>query len=158
MLTHSRLKSTFFCKKINARCFMLGTNRKRDQPKAFSQNPCCRISLHTMPRKVKKKSDESQFSACNSVKPKTAPTHAFICTAIGHFPSAETNHRTVVIFLVDKKVLRGAENLVDSNVAVFADIGNTFKGSKNFSDHIFYWLRLGGNDVHVNTKNFTVTV
>jgi hypothetical protein len=22
-------------------------------------------------------------------------------------------------------------------VAVFADIGNTFKGSKNFSDHIF---------------------
>jgi hypothetical protein len=23
-------------------------------------------------------------------------------------------------------------------VAVFTDIGNTFKGSKNFADHIFY--------------------
>ena len=25
----------------------------------FRKNPSCRISLHTMPRKVKKKSDES---------------------------------------------------------------------------------------------------
>jgi hypothetical protein len=27
-------------------------------------------------------------------------------------------------------------------VAVFADVGNTFKGSKNFADHIFYELKL----------------
>jgi hypothetical protein len=55
-------------------------------------------------------------------------------------------------------VLRGAENLVDSLVAVFAAVGNTFKRSKNFSDHIFYKLRLSGNKVVVKGKNFAITV
>jgi len=104
----------------------------------FRKNPCCRISLHTMPRKVKKKSDESQLAVCDSIKSKTAPTHSFICARIGHLPSAEANHRTIVLFLVDKKVLCGAENLVDGLVAIFTNIGNTFKGSKHFSDHGFF--------------------
>ena len=55
-------------------------------------------------------------------------------------------------------MLRRAEDLVDSLVAVFADVGDTFKRSKDFSDHIFYWLRLSGNKVIVNRKNITVTV
>jgi hypothetical protein len=42
-------------------------------------------------------------------------------------------------------------------VAVFADVGNTFKGSKNFADHIFYGLNLVDCKAHVKSKNFTVT-
>ena len=104
------------------------------------------------------KSDESQLPICNSVESEGPPTHAFVGTAIGHLPRTETNHAPVVLFLIDKQVLRGAKDLVDSLVAVFADIGNTFKGSKDFSDHIFYWLRLSGNKIVVNRKNITVTV
>ena len=104
------------------------------------------------------KSDKSQFPICDSVKSKRPPTHALVGTAIGHLPSAETNHVAVVLFLIDKKVLRRAEDLVDSLVAVFADVGDTFKRSKDFSDHIFYWLRLSGNKVAVKDKNITVTV
>ena len=42
-------------------------------------------------------------------------------------------------------------------IAVFADVGHTFKGSKNFADHIFYGLRLDGNDVVVKSENFAIT-
>jgi hypothetical protein len=104
------------------------------------------------------KSDESQLPICNSVESERPPTHAFVGTAVGHLPRTETNHATVVTLFVGEKMLRGAEDLVDSLVAVFTDVGDTFKGSKNFSDHIFYWLRLSGNKVVVKNKNITVTV
>jgi hypothetical protein len=104
------------------------------------------------------KSDESQLPICNSVESEGPPTHAFVGTAVGHLPRTETNHATVVTLFVGEKMLRGAEDLVDSLVAVFTDVGDTFKGSKNFSDHIFYWLRLSGNKVVVKNKNITVTV
>ena len=113
--------------------------------------------FHTFPS-LREKSDESQLSACNSVKPKTAPTHSFVGTSVRHLPSAEANHATVVTLFVGEKVFRRTKHLVDSLVAVFADVGNTFKGSKNFSDHIFYKLRLSGNKVHVKGKNFAITV
>ena len=115
------------------------TKRLNRNVKPFVKNPVADslcTPFHTFPS-LREKSDESQLSACNSVKPKTSPTHSFICARVWHLPSAEANHATVVLFLVDKQVLRGAKNFVDSLVAVFADIGNTFKGSKNFSDHIF---------------------
>ena len=104
------------------------------------------------------KSDESQFPIRDSVESKRPPAHALVGTAIGHLPRTETNHAPVVTLFVDEKMLRGAEDLVDSFVAVFADVGNTFKGGKDFSDHIFYWLRLSGNKVAVKDKNITVTV
>ncbi len=104
------------------------------------------------------KSDKSQFPICNSVESERPPTHAFVSTAVGHLPRTKTNHATIVLFLVDKQVLRGAKNFVDSLVAIFADIGNTFKGSKDFSDHIFYWLRLSGNKVVVKNKNIAISV
>ena len=104
------------------------------------------------------KSDESQLPICNSVESEGPPTHAFVSTAVGHLPRTETNHAPVVLFLIDKKVLRRAEDLVDSLVAVFTDVGDAFKGSKDFSNHIFYWLRLSGNKVVVKNKNITVTV
>jgi hypothetical protein len=95
-----------------------------------------RALFQTFPS-LREKSDKSQLPICNSVESERPPTHAFVSTAVGHLPRTKTNHATVVFFLVDKQVLRGAKNFVDSLVAVFADIGNTFKGSKNFSDHIF---------------------
>ena len=120
------------------------TKRLNRNVKPFVKNPVADslcTPFHTFPS-LREKLNESQFSACNSVKPKRPPTHALICATVWHLPSAEANHCTVVFFLVDKKVLGGAKNLVDSLVAVFADIGNTFKGSKNFADHIFYELKL----------------
>jgi hypothetical protein len=111
-----------------------------------------------MPRIKIRKSNESQAAFLDSVESERPPAHAFIGSTVGHFPCPKTNHAPIVLFLVDKKVLRGAENLVDSLVAVFADVGNTFKGSKNFSDHIFYWLRLSGNKVVVKNKNITISV
>ncbi len=113
--------------------------------------------FHTFPS-LREKSDESQLSACNSIKPKTAPTHSFVGTSVRHLPSAEANHTAVVTLFVDEKVFRRTKHLVDSLVAVFADVGNTFKGSKNFSDHIFYLLRLVDCHAHVKSENFTVTV
>ena len=116
--------------------------------------------MRTMPHvsQTLGKLDKSQLPICNSVESERPPTHAFVSTAVGHLPRTKTNHATVVLFLVDKQVLRGAKNFVDSLVAVFADVGNTFKGSKNFSDHIFYWLRLSGNKVVVKNKNITISV
>jgi len=124
----------------------------------FCKNPCRRISLRTMPREVKKKSDKSQLAACDSVESERPPAHAFVGSTVGHLPSEETNDRALVLFLIDKKMLRGAEDLVNGFVAVFADIGNTFKRSKNFADHIFYGLRLNGNCIHVKTINFSITL
>lgn len=137
---------------------MLGQIENEINRNRFRKNPCCRISLHTMPRKVKKKSDKSRLAAYDSVKSKTAPTHALVCPAIRHFPCTEANHHTFVLFIVDKKMLCGAKNFVDSLIAVFADVGDTFKESKYFSDHIFYWLRLEGNQVVVKGENFAITV
>lgn len=111
-----------------------------------------------MPRIKIRKSNESQAAILDSVESERPPTHAFVGSTVGHLPSAETNHAPVVTLFVDEKMLRGAEDLVDSLVAVFADVGNTFKGGKDFSDHIFYWLRLSGNKVAVKDKNITVTV
>ena len=96
-----------------------------------------RALFQTFPS-LREKSDESQFATCNSIKSKTAPTHSFIGTTVGHFPRTKANHVAIVFFLVDKKVLCGAKNFVDSFVAIFADIGQTFKRSNNFADHIFY--------------------
>ena len=90
-----------------------------------------------MPRIKIRKSNESQAAILDSVESERSPTHAFVGSSVGHLPSAEANHCTLVLFLVDEKVFGRAENLVNSLIAVFADIGNTFKGSKNFSDHIF---------------------
>jgi len=95
-----------------------------------------------MPRIKIRKSNESQAAILDSVESERPPTHAFVGSSVGHLPRPKTHYRTFILFLVDKKMLRGAKNFVDSLVAVFADIGNTFKRSKNFSDHIFYWLRL----------------
>ena len=136
------------------------TKRLNRNVKPFVKNPVADslcTPFHTFPS-LREKLNESQFSACNSIKPKTAPTHSFVGSSVGHLPSAETNHATVVLFLVDKKMLRGAENLVDSLVAVFADVGQTFKGSNNFADHIFYELKLVDCKAHVKRKNFTITV
>ena len=118
---------------------MKATKPRGDQSGLPLKKPRCRFSLHTIPHvsQTLGKLDESQFPICNSVESEGPPTHAFVGTAVGHLPRTETNHAPVVLFLIDKKVLRRAEDLVDSLVAVFADIGNTFKGSKNFSDHIF---------------------
>jgi hypothetical protein len=141
--------------------FHEGTNQKaQPQRKTFCKKPRRNFSMRTMPHvsQTLGKLDKSQLPICNSIKPKTAPTHAFVSPAVGHLPRTETNHAPVVLFLIDKKVLRRAEDLVDSLVAVFTDVGDTFKGSKNFSDHIFYWLRLSGNKVVVKNKNITVTV
>lgn len=104
------------------------------------------------------KSDESQLPICDSVESERPPPHALVGSSVGHLPRPKTHYRTFILFLIDKKVLRGAEDLVDSLVAVFADVGDTFKRSKDLSDHIFYWLRLSGNKVAVKDKNITVTV
>ena len=136
------------------------TKRLNRNVKPFVKNPVADslcTPFHTFPS-LREKLNESQFSACNSVKPKTAPTHSFVGSSVRHLPSAETNHATIVALFVDEKMLRGAENLVDSLVAVFADVGNTFKGSKNFADHIFYKLRLVDCKAHVKSENFTITV
>lgn len=55
-------------------------------------------------------------------------------------------------------MLRGAENFIDSLIAVFADVGNTLEGSKNFSNHIFYKYRLVDCKAHVNGENFAISV
>jgi len=116
---------------------MRGTNQKTLIRYGFCKNPCCRISLHTMPREVKKKSDKSQLAARDSVESERTPAHTFIGTRVGHLPSAETNDAPVVTLFVDEKVFRRTKHLVDSLIAVFADVGHTFKRSKNFADHIF---------------------
>ena len=136
------------------------TKRLNRNEKPFVKNPVADslcTPFHTFPS-LREKSDESQLSACNSVKPKTAPTHSFVGSSVRHLPSAEANHATIVALFVGEKMLRGTENLVDSLVAVFADVGNTFKGSKNFSDHIFYGLNLVDCKAHVKSENFTITV
>ena len=134
--------------------------KRRSIGTPLEKKPRCRFSLHTIPHvsQTLGKLDESQLPICNSVESERPPTHAFVGTTVGHLPRTETNHAPVVLFLIDKKVLRGAEDLVDSLVAVFADVGNTFKGSKDFSDHIFYWLRLSGNKVVVKNKNVAISV
>ena len=104
------------------------------------------------------KLNESQAAILDSVESERPPTHALVGSSVGHLPCPKTHYCTFILFLIDKKVLRGAEDLVDSLVAVFADVGDTFKRSKDFSDHIFYWLRLSGNKVAVKDKNITVTV
>ena len=136
------------------------TKRLNRNVKPFVKNPVADslcTPFHTFPS-LREKSDESQLSACNSVKPKTAPTHSFVGSSVRHLPSAEANHATVVTLFVDEKVFRRTKHLVDSLVAVFADVGNTFKGSKNFSDHIFYGLNLVDCKAHVKSENFTITV
>ena len=91
-----------------------------------------------MPRKSQeKKSDESQLATFDSVKPKRPPAHAFVGSTVGHFPGTEANDVAVVTLFIDEKMLCGAENLVNSFVAVFAAVGHTFKWGKNFSDHVF---------------------
>ena len=55
-------------------------------------------------------------------------------------------------------MLRGAENFIDSLIAVFAHIGHTFKRSKNFSNHIFYKYRLVDCKAHVKSENFAISV
>jgi len=55
-------------------------------------------------------------------------------------------------------MLCGAENFVDSLVAVFAHISYAFKRSKNFSNHIFYEYRLVDCKAHVKDENFTIAV
>ena len=139
---------------------MKATKPRGDQSGLPLKKPRCRFSLHTIPHvsQTLGKLDESQLPICNSVESERPPTHAFVSTTVGHLPRTKTNHATVVLFLVDKQVLRGAKNFVDSLVAVFADIGNTFKGSKNFADHIFYKLRLVDCKAHVKSENFAVTV
>ena len=129
------------------------------QLKISRKKPCRELSSRTIPQvpSLREKLNESQFAACNSIKPKRSPTHALICATVWHLPSAEANHATVVTLFVDEKVFRRTKHLVDSLVAVFADVGNTFKGSKNFSDHIFYGLNLVDCKAHVKSKNFTVT-
>lgn len=131
---------------------MKATNQKaQPQRKTFCKNlvaDSLRTLFHTLPS-LREKSDESQLPIRDSVESKRPPAHAFIGSSVGHFPRTEANHAPIVLFLVDKKVLRGAKNFVDSLVAVFAHIGNTFKRSKNFSDHIFYWLRLEDYDTKV---------
>jgi len=87
--------------------------------------------------KSRKKSDESQLATFDSVKPKRPPAHALVGSTVGHFPSAEAHNVAVVFLFIDEKMFRGAENLVNSLVAVFAAVSYTFKGSKNFSDHVF---------------------
>lgn len=141
---------------VESVCFMLGTNRKRDQSGAFSQKPMLQL-LVTHHARIQKLSDKSQLAIRDSVESERPPAHAFVGTTVGHLPSAETNDRALVLFLIDKKMLRGAEDLVNGFVAVFADIGNTFKRSKNFADHIFYRLRLSGNEVVVKGENFAIT-
>ena len=104
------------------------------------------------------KSDESQFPIRDSVESKRPPAHAFIGSSVWHLPRTEANHAPLVFFLVDKKMLRGAKNFVDSLVTVFAHISHAFKRSKNFSDHIFYLLRLVDCKAHVKDENFTIAV
>jgi len=103
------------------------------------------------------KLNESQAAILDSVESERPPAHAFIGSTVGHLPSAETNHAPIVTLFVGEKMLRGAEDFVDSLVAVFADVGDTFKRSKDFSDHIFYWLRLVDCDAHVKGKNFAIS-
>lgn len=136
------------------------TKRLNRNVKPFVKNPVAEslcTPFHTFPS-LREKSDESQFSACNSIKPKTAPTHSFVGSSIRHFPSPKTNHATIVALFVGEKVFRRTKHLVDSLVAVFADVGNTFKGSKNFADHIFYGLNLVDCKAHVKSENFAITV
>lgn len=136
------------------------TKRLNRNVKPFVKNPVADslcTPFHTFPS-LREKLNESQFSACNSIKSKRPPTHSFVGSGVWHLPSAETNHATVVFFLVDKQVLCGTENLVDSLIAVFTDVGDTFKGSKNFADHIFYGLNLVDCKAHVKSENFTISV
>ena len=135
------------------------TKRLNRNVKPFVKNPVADslcTPFHTFPS-LREKSDESQLSACNSIKPKTAPTHSFVGSSVRHLPSPKTNHATIVALFVGEKVFRRTKHLVDSLVAVFADVGNTFKGSKNFADHIFYKYRLVDCKAHVKSENFTVT-
>ena len=123
---------------------MKATKPRGDQSGLPLKKPRCRFSLHTIPHvsQTLGKLDESQLPICNSVKPKRPPAHALVSTTVGHLPRTKTNHAPVVLFLIDKKVLRRAEDLIDSLVAVFTDVGNTFKGSKNFSNHIFLLVKV----------------
>ena len=144
---------------VKGKCavFHAGNKLKQTKQKLLYKTPVAG-SPCTPCRTLKiRKSDESQLATRDSVKPKRPPAHTFVCARIGHLPSAETNNATIVTLFVDEKMLRGTKNLVDSLVAVFADVGNTFKGSKNFSDHIFYGLNLVDCKAHVKSENFTVT-
>ena len=136
------------------------TKRLNRNEKPFVKKPRRNFSMRTMPHvsQTLGKLDKSQLPICNSVESERPPTHAFVGPSVGHLPRTETNHATVVTLFVGEKMLGRAEDLVDSLVAVFADVGNTFKGSKDFSDHIFYWLRLSGNKVMVKNKNIAISV
>ena len=70
-----------------------------------------------------------------------------------HFPSPKANNVAVVLFLIDKKMLRRAKNFVDSLVAIFADVSETLKRGKNFSDHIFLVAVFDGIDFAVSAGN-----
>ena len=99
------------------------------------------------------KSDKSQFPIFDPVESERPPTHRFIGSCVGHFPRSKADNVAVVLFLIDKKMLRGAENFVDSLVAVFADVRQTLERSKDFSDHIFLVTVFDGIDFAVSAGN-----
>lgn len=116
-----------------------GEQIKAGQPKNCFTKPLPQVlPAYHSEQSQEKKSDKSQLATFDSVKPKRPPAHAFVGSTVGHFPGTEANDVAVVALFVDEKMFRGAENLVNSFVAVFAAVGHTFKRSKNFSDHIFY--------------------
>ena len=135
------------------------TKSKTIRKKAvFAKTPVAGSPCTPCRAKSRKKSDESQLAVCDPVKPERPPAHTLVSPTVGHFPSAKAHNVAVVLFLIDKKVLCRAKNFVDSFVAVFANISQTFKRSKDFSNHIFYLYRLNGNNGHVKAKNFTVAI
>ena len=99
------------------------------------------------------KSDKSQFPICDPVESERSPAHRFIGSSVGHFPCSKAHDIAFVFFLIDKKMLCGAENFVDSLVAVFADVGETLKRRKDFSDHIFSVTVFDGIDFAVSAGN-----
>lgn len=132
----------FFCQGKNARCFMRVKTRRHKTQKLLEKLPVAGSPCTPCRASKGEKSDESQFPIRDSVESKRPPAHAFIGSSVGHLPRTEANHAPLVFFLVDKKMFCRAENFVNGFVAIFTDIGNTFKGSKNFADHIFYELKL----------------
>lgn len=126
------------CQGERCAVFHAGNKTKnRTNQNCFYKTPAAGSPCVPCRAKSRKKSDESQLATFDSVKPKRPPAHAFVGTRVGHFPGAEAHNVAVVFLFIDEKMFRGAENLVNSLVAVFAAVSYTFKGSKNFSDHVF---------------------
>jgi len=114
------------------------------QLKISRKKPCRELSSRTIPHVPESSGKIRRKLICGLQFGQTEKT-ASPCARLRQCRASSTPENPPPrqrLFLVDEKVLGGAENFVDSLVAVFAYIGNTFKRSKNFSNHIFLLFKV----------------